>query len=94
VNNGQKRFKNASSRGVEILRRRGHDYYLVMQPQVHPAWKVDNGGGTQIAHEVPSVPIEIDEDMLQELDVIKTFKMDRMEVILTNSRGEMEDTSD
>jgi hypothetical protein len=61
-----------------------------MQPQVHPAWKIDNGAGTQIAHEVPSVPIEIDEDKLHKQDGIKTFDIDRMEIILGNHRGELE----
>ncbi|KAG5659489.1 hypothetical protein KAF25_002048 [Fusarium avenaceum] len=84
VNNGQKKFKTPSPREVQISRR--HDSYLAMQPQVHPSWKIDNGGGTQIAHEVPSVPIEIDEDKLHKQDGIKTFDIDRMEIILGNHR--------
>ncbi|KAI6749334.1 hypothetical protein HG530_015173 [Fusarium avenaceum] len=84
LNNGQKKFKTPRSREVQISRR--HDSYLAMQPQVNPAWKVDNGGGTQITHEVPSVPIEIDEDKLQKQDGIKTFDIDRMEIVLGNHR--------
>lgn len=90
MNNGQKKFKTPSLRGVQISRR--HDSYLAMQPQVHPAWKIDNGGGTQITPEVPSVPIEIDEDRLQKQDGIKTFDIDRMEIILGNHRGKRENT--
>lgn len=61
-----------------------------MQPQKHLAWKINNTSGTPIAYEVSSVPIETDDHKLHEQDGIRTFEMDKMEIILANNRGKME----